>query len=238
MLFGSIKSHSKSFDALKFPKQWCEDCITMTTNSVVDGSDVLIVSEEIDDEVKIIIPPILTSWTRRLMVLEKSMIKTEYEMACLNTLGGAFAATGRNFGALILSHKREKVAKGSPLGSQSLTMRARLHQAINLGLLGAVHEARAVVKGVIRTARQDGDIEVVIHARNSFNWLCSELERKGLFKRVCTGKISRINKSYSLELWTIVKLMLNVNPKQRPDCNKLLDSNIIKQKTQQYLNKQ
>jgi len=156
----------------------------MTTNSVVDGSDVLIVSEEIDDEVKIIIPPILTSWTRRLMVLEKSMIKTEYEMACLNTLGGAFAATGRNFGALILSHKREKVAKGSPLGSQSLTMRARLHQAINLGLLGAVHEARAVVKGVIRTARQDGDIEVVIHARNSFNWLCSELERKGLFKRV------------------------------------------------------
>ena len=28
---------------------------------------------------------------------------------------------------------------------------------------------------------------------------------KGLFKRVCTGKIARINKSYSQELWSIVK---------------------------------
>ena len=35
---------------------------------------------------------------------------------------------------------------------------------------------------------------------------------KGLFKRVCSGKIQRIPKTYSLELWTIVKQMLNVNP--------------------------
>jgi hypothetical protein len=28
---------------------------------------------------------------------------------------------------------------------------------------------------------------------------------KGLFKRVCAGKISRISKNYSPELWTIVK---------------------------------
>jgi len=50
---------------------------------------------------------------------------------------------------------------------------------------------------------------------------------KGLFKRVCTGKIQRIPKSYSVDLWTIVKQMLNVNPKLRPDCTKLLESNII-----------
>jgi hypothetical protein len=41
---------------------------------------------------------------------------------------------------------------------------------------------------------------------------------KGLFKRVCAGKISRIPKNYSPELWNILKLMLNINPKVRPDC--------------------
>ena len=50
---------------------------------------------------------------------------------------------------------------------------------------------------------------------------------KGLFKRVCTGKIQRIPKNYSVDLWTIVKSMLNVNPKLRPDCTKLMENPII-----------
>jgi hypothetical protein len=53
---------------------------------------------------------------------------------------------------------------------------------------------------------------------------------KGLFKRVCTGKIQRIPKNYSVDLWTIVKQMLNVNPKLRPDCTKILESPIIQAK--------
>lgn len=60
---------------------------------------------------------------------------------------------------------------------------------------------------------------------------------KGLFKRVCTGKIQRIPKSYSVDLWTIVKQMLHVNPKLRPDCNKILESQIIQAKEKQYLKK-
>lgn len=60
---------------------------------------------------------------------------------------------------------------------------------------------------------------------------------KGLFKRVCQGKIQRINKSYSVDLWTIVKWMLNVNPKLRPDCDKLLESSIIIAKEKALLNK-
>lgn len=53
---------------------------------------------------------------------------------------------------------------------------------------------------------------------------------KGLFKRVCSGKISRIPKTYSNELWIVVKQMLHVNPSHRPDCTILLDSPIIKEK--------
>lgn len=53
---------------------------------------------------------------------------------------------------------------------------------------------------------------------------------KGLFKRVCQGKIQRISKNYSVELWTIVKQMLHVNPKLRPDTTKLLESQILLQK--------
>ena len=46
---------------------------------------------------------------------------------------------------------------------------------------------------------------------------------KGLFKRVCAAKIQRIPKSYSSELWNIVRLMLNSNPKLRPDCTRILE---------------
>jgi NIMA (never in mitosis gene a)-related kinase len=53
---------------------------------------------------------------------------------------------------------------------------------------------------------------------------------KGLYKRVCYGKFQRIPKTYSVELWAIVKLMLNTNPKLRPDCNKILESQIIHNK--------
>ena len=56
---------------------------------------------------------------------------------------------------------------------------------------------------------------------------------KGLFKRVCAGKIVRIPKTYSNDLWTVVKQMLHVNPKMRPDCTKILDSPLIKNRDNQ-----
>lgn len=58
---------------------------------------------------------------------------------------------------------------------------------------------------------------------------------KGLFKRVCSGKISRISKVYSNDVWVIIKQMLNVNPNNRPDCQRLLDSPIIQAKAKQFL---
>ena len=53
---------------------------------------------------------------------------------------------------------------------------------------------------------------------------------KGLFKRVCNGKIQRIPKNYSVDLWTIVKQMLSTNPKHRPTCDRILESPIIQAK--------
>lgn len=60
---------------------------------------------------------------------------------------------------------------------------------------------------------------------------------KGLYKRVCQGKIQRIPKSYSVELWQVVKQMLHTNPKQRPDCAKILESAIILSKEKQFMKK-
>jgi serine/threonine protein kinase len=60
---------------------------------------------------------------------------------------------------------------------------------------------------------------------------------KGLYKRVCQGKIQRIPKSYSVELWQVVKQMLHTNPKQRPDCTKILESAIILSKEKQFMKK-
>lgn len=61
---------------------------------------------------------------------------------------------------------------------------------------------------------------------------------KGLFKKVCHGRIHRIPKTYSNDLWVIVRQMLHVDPRQRPDCGTLLKMPIITSREKQFLKKQ
>lgn len=47
-------------------------------------------------------------------------------------------------------------------------------------------------------------------------------DMEGLFKKVTRGYYPRINKSYSDDLSEVLKLLINVNPKDRKFCSKLV----------------
>jgi NIMA (never in mitosis gene a)-related kinase len=49
-------------------------------------------------------------------------------------------------------------------------------------------------------------------------------DMQGLYKRVIKGQFPRIPKSFSSDLWNIVKSMLTVNPAQRPDTKQLMSN--------------
>ena len=43
-------------------------------------------------------------------------------------------------------------------------------------------------------------------------------DMNGLYKKVLKGSFPRIPKQYSNDLWNVVKILLSVNAKDRPDC--------------------
>lgn len=49
-----------------------------------------------------------------------------------------------------------------------------------------------------------------------------------LYKRVCKGVFPRIPEHYSNDIWTVVQLMLRVDPEKRPDCATLINSKLFK----------
>ena len=57
-----------------------------------------------------------------------------------------------------------------------------------------------------------------------------------LFINVCKGKIERINKVYSDDLWNMINMLLKVDPEKRVDCNQFLESQLIKNKIKEMKN--
>ena len=51
-----------------------------------------------------------------------------------------------------------------------------------------------------------------------------------LFYNVCKGKVKRINKIYSDELWQMIMMLLQTDVKKRVDCDEFLNSKIIQKK--------
>ena len=52
----------------------------------------------------------------------------------------------------------------------------------------------------------------------------------GLYHKIIKGKYNKIPEKYSKELNEILKLLFNLNPKERPSCDELLKNSIIKNK--------
>ena len=54
-----------------------------------------------------------------------------------------------------------------------------------------------------------------------------------LYANVCKGKVERINKIYSDELWKMILMLLQVDVKKRVDCDNFLNSELIMKKKQE-----
>ena len=57
-----------------------------------------------------------------------------------------------------------------------------------------------------------------------------------LYENVCRGEPERINKMYSNDLWDMIKMLLQVDVNKRVDCNKFLESDLIKRKIEEMKN--
>ena len=57
-----------------------------------------------------------------------------------------------------------------------------------------------------------------------------------LYENVCRGEPERINKMYSNDLWDMIKMLLQVDVNKRVDCNKFLNSDLIKRKIEEMKN--
>lgn len=53
---------------------------------------------------------------------------------------------------------------------------------------------------------------------------------QSLFKKVKAGKYKPLPSSYSVELNSVISLLLKVNPKERPDTETLLKNSIVRSK--------
>ena len=57
-----------------------------------------------------------------------------------------------------------------------------------------------------------------------------------LFMNVCKGKVERINRMYSENLWKMILMLLQVDVNKRCDCDKFLNSKLITRKIQEMKN--
>ena len=57
-----------------------------------------------------------------------------------------------------------------------------------------------------------------------------------LFMNVCKGKVDRIDKVYSDDLWKMILMLLQVDVEKRCDCDKFLNSKLITRKIQEMKN--
>ena len=58
----------------------------------------------------------------------------------------------------------------------------------------------------------------------------------GLFKKVTKGYFPRIPKTYSHDLWQLVKALIQVNPSNRPNCDQIMNMPTFSKKAQKLIN--
>ena len=55
-------------------------------------------------------------------------------------------------------------------------------------------------------------------------------DMQGLYKKILKGQLPKIPEHFSGDLWTLLKLMIHVNPKKRPNAEELMDNPIFKKR--------
>jgi Domain of unknown function (DUF4807) len=125
-----------------------------------------------NDRVKEVMP-LGRSFTRRLNRLQWEATHIQYSIACLSTLGGAYHLCNRPKVALALAKSQERVAV--MLGSTSLLLRAMVHQAVNLALLGKYKKAEKMFADCSNMARAEGWTNMLSFVSASKKWVDTEL---------------------------------------------------------------
>lgn len=59
-------------------------------------------------------------------------------------------------------------------------------------------------------------------------------DMKGLYKKVVRGVYPKISNQFSHDIQSVVKMMVVVDPKKRPDCDQILKCKIVKRKIELY----
>jgi len=59
-------------------------------------------------------------------------------------------------------------------------------------------------------------------------------DMQGLYKKILKGSLPPIPEHFSNELWTMLRLMIQVSSKKRPNCEQLMDHPIFKKRSQKY----
>ena len=124
--------------------------------------------------------PMNRSFGRRLNRLCWEAIEIQYNLACLSTLGGAYHLCNHPKTALAIAIRQEMFAR--KLGSTSVILKAKVFQAVNLGLLGWGKECTAMFRYCKREASKEGWTEMSGFVKASRKWLKVELQQQLLLK--------------------------------------------------------
>jgi hypothetical protein len=127
-----------------------------------------------NDKSKSILLPMDLSFCFKLRKLQYQASIIQYQIACMSTLGGANHLCNRPKEALRIAIKQEKL--GIMLSSTSLTLRARVFQAINYGLLGDIELSNQMFKFLKKEAKKEGWAGLISFVYASAKWLHEELE--------------------------------------------------------------
>lgn len=114
--------------------------------------------------------PIDLSFAIRLRNLQKQQLYLQYVLACLSTLGGAYHLTAKPKTALAIAQYQEAV--GRRLGSYQIVVRARVFQAVNMGILGHRRKCHRLFRSLQELlTRYQADETLISFVNSSRTWL-------------------------------------------------------------------
>ena len=59
-------------------------------------------------------------------------------------------------------------------------------------------------------------------------------DMQGLYKKILKGQLPKIPEHFSSDLWTLLKQMIQVNPRKRPNCEQMIDHPIFRKRSAKY----
>lgn len=113
--------------------------------------------------------PMNKSFAERLLRLRYFATQMQYQLACFNTMGGAYHLCDKPRNALVIAKRQEQLAV--QLGSPSLFLRARGFQAINIAMLGDIKKAYRMLRLLIRQANNQNLQDILKFLTSTLLWL-------------------------------------------------------------------